>query len=71
LQTDGVATDLKVVGITNVMIDGDVDQFISNNPDVKVAVINAHNKAIESGINTRQAIFDLFSGVIKKSISTL
>ena len=71
LSNDGVDVQVTVVGITNIKLDGDVDQFISNSPNVKPVAINAHNKAIESGSNTRKAMFDMFSGLVKKSINAI
>ena len=65
LQQGGADAQVKVVGITNMKIDGDVDQFITS-ANVPAMAITAHTTAIESGQKTRQAMFDLFTDAIGK-----
>ena len=61
--------ELQVVGFTDMKIDGDIDQFItSGNFPIAVA---AHNSAIQTGQQSRKAMFDLFSDAIKKGIETV
>ena len=65
LQQGGADMQVQVVGITNMKIDGDVDQFITSS-DVPAMTITAHATAIETGQKSRQAMFDLFSEAIGK-----
>jgi hypothetical protein len=71
LQQGGADLQVKVVGITNMKIDGDVDQFITSS-DVPAMAITAHTAAIEAGQKSRQAMFDLFTdaiGRLSKAVS--
>ena len=65
LQQGSAGAEVKVVGITNMKLDGDVDQFITSS-NVPAMAITAHSNAIEAGQKTRQAMFDLFTDAIGK-----
>jgi len=76
LDMDGIfskaGADLKVdvVGITDMKLDGDINQFITSK-DVPTGTITAHTKAVETGQRTRQAMFDLFADKTKSLIAKL
>lgn len=69
LQAANVGGTVKVVGFTDMKIDGDVDQFITSSP--LASVISAHNSAIQAGQQSRKAMLDLFTDVIKKGINAV
>ena len=64
--------DLKVdvVGITDMKLDGDINQFITSK-DVPAGTLTAHSKAVETGQRTRLAMFDLFVDQSKSLIKNL
>ncbi len=62
---------LEVVAITTMMLDGDVDQFISNNSDVKQELHDAHFNAVQAGQRSRQAAFELFSNAVRGAIDKI
>ena len=67
LQQGSTSAQIKVVGITNMKIDGDVDQFITSG-DVPAITITAHNAAIEAGQKSRAATFELFTDKLKELV---
>jgi len=62
---------LKVVGITTMKLDGDVDQFISNADGIDSTLHDAHFNAIQAGQRSRNAAFELFANTVKKAIDAL
>lgn len=64
------SASVKVVGITNVMLDGDVDQFITS-ASVPAVTVTAHNAAVEAGQKSRQAVFQFFADKIKTAINAV
>ncbi len=61
--------EIQVVGFTDMKIDGDIDQFITSK-DYPFAVA-AHNSAIQTGQQSRRAMLDLFTDLIKKGINAV
>ena len=59
--------NLEVVGLTSMMLDGDIDQYISNNEAHK-DLYSIHVESVKTGQETRRAVFELFAGAIKKLI---
>ncbi len=63
------AGEIQIVGFTDMKIDGDIDQFITSAPFP--TVIAAHNSAILAGQQSRKAMLDLFTDLIKKGINAV
>lgn len=55
--------DLEVVGLTSMMIDGDIDEFISN-VDTHKDLVAVHTGSVKTGQATRSAAFELFKSAI-------
>lgn len=68
--TGSASAQVKVVGITNMKLDGDVDQFITSS-DVPAVTVTAHTSAVEAGQRSRQAVFGFFGDKVKKAINAL
>ena len=57
--------DLKLVGHTVLDFSGDALLFRSNDPEVGTeALLAAHDSAVTAGIQSRQAIVDLFKDIV-------
>ena len=63
--------DLNVVGITTMKLDGDVDQFISNDDAIDQKLHDAHFTAVQAGQRSRKAIFDMFTSKASKVIEDI
>ena len=59
--------NLEVVGLTSMMLDGDIDQYISKAPEHK-DLYAIHVDSVKVGQETRRAVFELFAGAVKKLI---
>ena len=59
---------LKLVGVTTMNLDGDVNQFISDDPDLNDSVHNAHFNAVQASQRSRQAALDMFASAITKAV---
>ena len=55
---------MKIALSTLINFDGDVQQFISD-PEPPQWVIEAHQAAVHSSLESRKAIFDLFGDVVR------
>ena len=66
LRAANVGGTVQVVGFTDMKIDGDIDQFITSSP--AASAITAHNMAVQVGQQTRRAMFDFFTGAVKRAI---
>ena len=66
----GANAQIDVVGITDMKIDGDINQFITSK-EVPAGTLTAHSRAVETGQRTRQAMFELFVDRTKKLIEKL
>ena len=60
---------LKLVGVTTMNLDGDINQFISDDPNIGENLHNAHFNAVQASQRSRQAAFDMFMGAIKSAVS--
>ena len=67
----GANLKVEVVGITDMKLDGDINQFVSSNTNLPAGTFTAHNKAVETGQRTRQAMLELFAEKTKAAIATL
>ncbi|MDT8399191.1 MAG: hypothetical protein RQ899_11305 [Pseudomonadales bacterium] len=63
--------NLKLVGVTTMNLDGDVNQFISNDPDIKDNLHTAHFNAVQASQRSRQAVFDMFSVAITRVVGKI
>lgn len=72
LMEQGVADgNMEVVALTNMKIDGDVDQFISNSDKVTDGLRHAHVSAVNAGQESRKATLELFTNAVRKLINEL
>ena len=55
---------MQVALSTLINFDGDVQQFISD-PEPPQWVVEAHKAAVQSSLESRKAIFDLFGDVVR------
>jgi hypothetical protein len=69
LKKANVNGKVKVVGFTDMKMDGDVDQFITSSP--VTSAIAAHNSAIQAGQQSRKAMLEFFTDAIKKGIKAV
>lgn len=66
-----VAGGAKLVGATTINLDGDVDQFVSNDPDISESLHSAHFNAVEAGQRSRQAALDMFKAAVSKAVGRI
>ena len=63
--------DIKVVGLSIMKIDGDIDQFFSDGEEATAELKDLHMKAVDAGAKSRATAFNLFSSAITKAINKL
>lgn len=61
----------KLVGATTVNLDGDVNQFISNDPEIAEKLHSAHFNAVEAGQRSRQAALDMIKAAVTKAVNKI
>jgi hypothetical protein len=71
LGAGAAAANLKVVALTSMKIDGDIDQFISSDVDLKDSLLTAHSSAVQAAQRSRQAIVDMFSATVSKVVDDI
>ncbi len=59
---------MKIALATLVNFDGDVTQFVSD-PEPPAWVVDAHKAAVQSSLDARKAIFDLFADTVKEALA--
>ena len=71
LQNALTSGDAKLVGLTIMNLDGDIEQFMSNDPEISERLHNAHGNAVVAGQQSRQATINLFSAAINNVVSQI
>lgn len=71
LETAKATGNLKVVGITVMCIDGDTNQFITNDSEIKDSLLIAHQSAVQASQKSRQATVAMFTTAIQKVVGKL
>lgn len=62
---------LEPVALTRIMLDGDADQYIIKDADIRKELLPAHQDAIKAGQASRQAAFNLFTSKVSELIKNL
>ena len=71
LQNALTSGDAKLVGLTIMNIDGDIEQFMSNDPDISERLHNAHGNAVVAGQQSRQATINMFQSAISNVVGKI
>lgn len=62
---------LQPIALTRIMIDGDADQYIIQDKELRADLLPAHQEAIRAGQASRQAAFNLFASKLTELINKL
>lgn len=63
--------EAKLVGATTINLDGDVNQFISNDGEIGEKLHSAHFNAVQSGQRSRDATLDMFKSAVGKAVGKI
>lgn len=63
-----VSGNAKLVGATTINLDGDVSQFITNDPDIGEKLHAAHFNAVSAGQSSRNSALDMFRSAISNAV---
>ncbi|GAA0355104.1 hypothetical protein GCM10009092_19220 [Bowmanella denitrificans] len=62
---------LKLVGLTTINLDGDVNQFISSDQEINEKLHNAHQSAVQASQRSREVTFNLFASAIREAVGKI
>ena len=68
IQNARASGEAKLVGATTINLDGDVNQFISNDSEIDEKLHGAHVNAVQAGQRSRQSALEMFRAAISKAV---
>jgi hypothetical protein len=67
-RTSGTA---KLVGATTISLDGDVNQFISDDSTIQDKLHSAHFNAVLAGQKSRDSALEMFRSAVSKAVNKI